>query len=485
MKLLGILRASALCLLTIGFHGPSGVFCSNLEVNPSAESPTVEVSDISENPKDSAVESQESVSASQPGLVFKNSTWDDSQLASAVLFIKEFCRVVGDDDFMNSVSNSNYGDLSWPCLSLSSYTRFLSDHSRVIYGPGSVAERNEIPRNFYEGKLRPEELEVYVEWLKKNIRATIESLNNMYYESIPLSEQTIENCKSAGPIKYGFVFKSDGWKGFFGNYMKDVTMGFTLALEFLHRHIGEIQEVSTNKYTAEMPKDTSNVNVSKVSGDLEEYAMDSSTQIVEESDLVFNNSTWDDSQLASAIYFMREFCRDVISKKFKGKLSDDSSKDLSRACIYASSYLEPFSRHFLLAYIPGTVGVRKVPKNFYEGKLNAREFDVYVKWLIKNLPKIWKSYINMGKESLDMTMENLKGDIAAIVSKYGFSPKDGSNNKLLYRFISPKYLAADLFVSMELLQHCLRENSSEAINKMKEELEKLRQVKQEELVKII
>ncbi|KAK1934023.1 hypothetical protein X943_001360, partial [Babesia divergens] len=32
MKLLGILRASGLCLLVTAFHGPRGVFCSNLKV---------------------------------------------------------------------------------------------------------------------------------------------------------------------------------------------------------------------------------------------------------------------------------------------------------------------------------------------------------------------------------------------------------------------------------------------------------------------
>ncbi|KAK1933133.1 secreted antigen 1 [Babesia divergens] len=495
MKFLGILRASGLCLLAIGFHSQfvsCGIFKgpkkpkedSNVKAAEISEDSTVKYP-VADKPSQEP-SSASSAPAPKSNLVFENSKWDDSMLASSVLFLEEFCRGIQGDTFKGNISDANIMELSWACLSVSSYTKFLSERATVIYGPGSVAERKRIDQNFYEGKLRPEELEVCVEWLKKNIRSTIESLNNMYNESIALSEQEIKNSRLAGPIKYGFVFKSDGWRGFVDNYLNDVTMGFTLALELLHRRIDEIQEISTNRYNAGMPKDTSNVNVSGVSDDLEEYAMDSSTQIVEESDLVFNNSTWDDSQLASAIYFMKEFCRDVISKKFKGKLSDDSSKDLSRVCVYVSSYLEPFSRNFLLTYTPGPEGVRKkVKPAIYKGVLNPEEFDVYVDWLVMNIPGIKMSYINMGKESLDMATENLKAESKTVLSKYGFSPKNASNSKLLCRFISPKYLAADLFVSMELLQHCLRGNSSEAINKMKEELEKLRKDKQEELIKII
>ncbi|KAK1940211.1 glycosylphosphatidylinositol-anchored merozoite surface protein [Babesia divergens] len=57
MKFLGILRASALFIFLSAFHGPGGVFCSNLEIDLSNESFTVEVSDVSENLEDSTVES--------------------------------------------------------------------------------------------------------------------------------------------------------------------------------------------------------------------------------------------------------------------------------------------------------------------------------------------------------------------------------------------------------------------------------------------
>ncbi|KAK1933292.1 hypothetical protein X943_003035 [Babesia divergens] len=70
MKLVGILRASALFILLSAFHGPRGIFSSNLEVNPYTELPIVEVSEICENPEEPPVESQESLPVPKSDLVF-------------------------------------------------------------------------------------------------------------------------------------------------------------------------------------------------------------------------------------------------------------------------------------------------------------------------------------------------------------------------------------------------------------------------------
>ncbi|KAK1938579.1 secreted antigen 1 [Babesia divergens] len=206
MKFLGILRVSTLFILASAFQGPREIFCSNLKVNPSTEVPTVEVSEVSENHEDSTVES-----SSQSDLVFKNSKWDDSQLASTVLLLEEFCKEVRADKFKKEISDANIMEVSWTCLSVSSYTKFLSDHSTVIYGPGSVAERNEIPRDFYEGKLKPEDFEVYVKWIVGNMPVIKKSYNKMLEESAKLTEEQLKSDNPVGPNKYGFVFTGERW----------------------------------------------------------------------------------------------------------------------------------------------------------------------------------------------------------------------------------------------------------------------------------
>ncbi|KAK1938602.1 hypothetical protein X943_002639 [Babesia divergens] len=113
MKFLGILRGSALFILLSAFHGPGGILCSNLKVNPSTESPTVEVSEISENHEKSGPASG-SLPVAKSNLVFENSKWHGSKLASAVLFLKQFCKEVNTEKFSGKISSKSYEDLSRP-----------------------------------------------------------------------------------------------------------------------------------------------------------------------------------------------------------------------------------------------------------------------------------------------------------------------------------------------------------------------------------
>ncbi|KAK1940259.1 hypothetical protein X943_000809 [Babesia divergens] len=195
MKFLGILRASALCLLVSGLHDQS-VSCSNLEVNPSNESSSA---DVSENLKESTVESssQESLPSSQSDLVFEKSSWDDSLLASAVLFLDKFCRNVSAKKFKEQVTNKNYMETS------------RLHYFTPTYGHEAVAGRIEIPKNFYEGILKPEDFEVYVKWLVKNIQNITESYKKMLAESLKYPSEQLKTDNTVGPLKYGFLYKGE------------------------------------------------------------------------------------------------------------------------------------------------------------------------------------------------------------------------------------------------------------------------------------
>ncbi|KAK1937665.1 secreted antigen 1 [Babesia divergens] len=215
MKLLGILRVSALFILLSAFRGPRGVFCSNLKVDPSNESFTVEVS---EDHEDSTVESplvekpsqepssKSSVPVAKSDLVFESSTWDDSMLASTFLFIKQFCEDVHGDKFKKQIPEDKFKDLSKKCEYVSSYMGSFIHRFKPTYGPGSVTERKEIPMNFYKDVLKAEDFKLYAKWIVKNIPSAILSFKFMSIEYFYLTEEQLNEFSSYGPPKYGFVY---------------------------------------------------------------------------------------------------------------------------------------------------------------------------------------------------------------------------------------------------------------------------------------
>ncbi|KAK1937243.1 secreted antigen 1 [Babesia divergens] len=409
MRLLGILRVSALFILVSAFHGPRGIFCSNLEVNPYAESPTVEVSEISENLKESTVESSSASSAPAPqsNLVFESSEWDDSKLASAFVFINEFCEDVISKKFKEQVTNKRlYGGIKAVCRDCMLRLKFLSHYFTPTYGPGSVDERNEISMDLYENALKPEQFEVYVRWLAENTFKIRDSLENMHHESLDMTEEQIKTDTSVGPLKYGFVYvyKGSWWSrpcyknslGAISRYCLAVMRSLAPMkhlLGCLDKNYGLCPQESSSKYSAPEP----------------EYG------------LVFESSKWDDSMLANAVLFLEEFGRDVNAEKFKGKLSDANMKDLSEKCRKLSFKLESVTRSLIPRYGPGTVAEREeIPGNLYEDILEPKDFKVYAKWLKENIQNITESFKRMLKESLDMSEEQVHTETSRGPLKYGF-----------------------------------------------------------------
>ncbi|KAK1932670.1 hypothetical protein X943_000282 [Babesia divergens] len=243
MKFLGILRASALFILASAFHGPRGIFCSNLEVNPSNESFTVEVSDVSENLEDSTVESssQESLPSSQSDLVFESSTWDDSMLASSVLFLEEFCSLVNAENFggnlkvLNDVKDNK--DAQWLSVKVKS---LCSNFSSRLESLSANLVPSGVTINPYKDALKPEKFNTYAEWLVKNIPGIRESVQKMFNESKKLNKAQLKTETSMGPSKYGFEFVGDKWKPFVHYNLKDLTWCLRATLEYLQKYLDKI-----------------------------------------------------------------------------------------------------------------------------------------------------------------------------------------------------------------------------------------------------
>ncbi|KAK1936505.1 secreted antigen 1 [Babesia divergens] len=447
MKFLGILRGSALCLLAIGFRGPRGILCSNLEVNPYAESPTVEVSEISEKPNDSTVES-----SSQSDLVFKSSTWDDSKLASTFIFLKEFCKDVKGDKFKEHIPDKKFKDLSWACSLVSRKLRQFISH----------VPTNSALWNLYKDALKSDKFKDYAEWIVKYIPEIKKSVGKLHHETGKYSGGQLTTDGSKLVSKYGFVPNGDWYTVIVPDFhvKGKYDPSFFETFDYLRQTLDKIlkdpqcekasttrkflslfsrgkksdvnpqQEESTEesqvveeaKISENTEVTTTNTQSDLVSENLEESTVKSQESLPSShSELVFESSEWDDSMLASTVLFINEFCEDVKTKKFDGKVPNDIYEGLSKKCEYVSSYVNSFIHRFKPTYGCGTVDKRKeIPQNLYEGILKPEKFDDYIHWLVKNIPAIIGSVGNMYYESLDLTEEQLNEFSSYGPPKYGF-----------------------------------------------------------------
>ncbi|KAK1934056.1 secreted antigen 1 [Babesia divergens] len=132
------------------------------------------------------------------------------------------------------------------------------------------------------------------------------------------------------------------------------------------------------------------------------------------SNLVFENATWDVSQLASSNLFIRQFCKDVREAKFDAHIPTEKIKKLDEACLWVNSYLKSFSWR----------RVRGLRENPYEDALKPDKFKDYAKWIVENIPEIKKSMHNMYDEALKLSEKQLETATSSGPYKYGFVCND-------------------------------------------------------------
>ncbi|KAK1937617.1 secreted antigen 1, partial [Babesia divergens] len=333
--------------------------------------------------------------------------------------------------FKGKLSDAKAEDLSKICVHVSSTLESVTRSLIPRYGPGSVAERKEIPKNFYEDVLKPWDFDVYAIWLEKNIQNITESYKKMLEESVKLTATELKTETSVGPLKYGFVYNGYWWGEIVYWLPPDVyaDTGFLEALNELKTSLDKIPkspvETSTVDYqiNEDDVEEPFSADVSDIAENLKESTVESSPESspVPKSNLVFESSEWDDSHLASSVLFLEEFCRDVNTKKFKGKLSGKALKDLFKICVHVSSTLESVTRSLIPRYGPGSVAGRKeIPRDLYKGILKPEKFDVYAKWLKDNIPGIIESLISMFNESIKLPEEQVNTETSVGPLKYGF-----------------------------------------------------------------
>ncbi|KAK1937677.1 secreted antigen 1 [Babesia divergens] len=250
MRLLGILRASSLLILASAFQGHP-VSCDILKsTEKSKKDSNVKVA---EKPKDSTVKSKESASSSKSGLVFHNSTWNDSHLASALLFLKEFCKDVKTRKFNERLSEVEYEDFSRACIYLSFKLESVTNHFTPTYGPGTVAERKEIDKNFYKDALKPEDFDLYVKWIAQNIYAIVGAYKAMIKESLNMTRSQLKTDTSTGPLKYGLVYNGYWWGEIISWLPPDIYVDSTFleALKEFHKCLGNILKSPSEEFTVD------------------------------------------------------------------------------------------------------------------------------------------------------------------------------------------------------------------------------------------
>ncbi|KAK1937980.1 secreted antigen 1 [Babesia divergens] len=209
----------------------------------SDERPVVDVPKIFENPKDSTVESSSESSSPLPksDLVFQRPSWHDSQLASAFLFINEFCSLVNAENFggnlkvLNDVKDNK--DAQWFSVKVKS---LCSNFSSRLESLSANLVPSGVTINPYEGVLKSDNFNTYAEWLVKNIPGIRESVQKMFNESKKLNKAQLKTETSMGPSKYGFEFVGDKWNPIVRMHVKDLTWCLRATLEYLQKYLDKI-----------------------------------------------------------------------------------------------------------------------------------------------------------------------------------------------------------------------------------------------------
>lgn len=181
-----------------GFDGdaPSLINCSKLKCH---------IKNIIEGngEKEQKKENEEKFKNCHYGIIFLTNKWDHSLLGNAVLFLREFCRKVHEDSkfqtyFWNSCEKEE-------CQSLLDVCRLIFENLKHI--GDCIQPVSKACQRLYDDTLAASAMNLYVIWLKANLRNIIKSLKHLKRDAWSWSKDKITKKNSSGPFKYGFVFK--------------------------------------------------------------------------------------------------------------------------------------------------------------------------------------------------------------------------------------------------------------------------------------
>ncbi|KAK1935877.1 merozoite surface protein 37/41 [Babesia divergens] len=348
MKFLGILRGSALCLLAIGFRGPRGILCSNLEVNPYAESPTVEVSEISENLKDSTVEPQ----------AIEKPSHGPSTLN------------------LSDGSNNQNGSMATPS-SNGAAEDMEAEHEKLMQ---DIAEQRK---------------ELVERLSKSDAPFSLEDMTLFLGILRDEADVNPEAVQKIGEKMHAFL----GSLGIHGEDAK-------ASLEKLMEKIMEQREYLLDLF----------------SGPIQQHSDEASeaSEVDAKDVITLVQTKFYYSDLASAAFFLEEFCQEVRADAFSGRLVEDLYDGLKEPCLRVSYYARSYTDHFR-------------PRNLLDGPykdaLKPERFQHYVEWLKKNIPGISESLEDLFLEYSQFSEKILENAASVGPAMYGFEFHDAWSDK--------------------------------------------------------
>nr|BAH70325.1 secreted antigen 3 [Babesia gibsoni] len=167
-----------------------------------------------------------SLTQAQIGLFLLSSdVFHPSNLANSLLFMAEFCRGIKEEKFANK--NEKYKNIKEACNELPENIDSLHKIVWPLYNHDGVTEleeeddddgessnlmnkRNRLNK-MYGGKLKSENFDYYVQFLKNSIPKISELLKIMHSDASGWSVEYLTTGQSYGPFKYGYVFKDNKW----------------------------------------------------------------------------------------------------------------------------------------------------------------------------------------------------------------------------------------------------------------------------------
>ncbi|KAK1939087.1 secreted antigen 1 [Babesia divergens] len=136
-------------------------------------------------------------------------SWDDALTGHACLFLHKFCEKVSQDSgdlfrvaFEEKYSGKKYEELKGECSTLKSQLDSLVNGDSKL---SAVCQKN---TDLFKDLWDNEKFLTYCEWLKDNLHHIIGALQAMPMESSQWSISKVPHGDTAGPFKYGFVFKA-------------------------------------------------------------------------------------------------------------------------------------------------------------------------------------------------------------------------------------------------------------------------------------
>lgn len=167
-----------------------------------------------------------------------------SNLASAMLFVAEFCRQINADYFPENLMYGKATCIKTVCKDLVHKIDGLHKLILPLYNPLTVreveaGEKDKPERKaegsfngMYKGKLKKHNVDDYITWMRGNITKLILLLKKMHLESSRWNAEEFVNVQSHGPSKYGYTFIDNKW---------DASLYFTFK-----QPIDEVSSITAN-----------------------------------------------------------------------------------------------------------------------------------------------------------------------------------------------------------------------------------------------